>query len=138
MQHRPQSRSAYVEMLQTISEYISQMCANPAEKGHGYTLYGTIQSMFLMVLRALYHSPDEASCLNDANRILDFYVDFLNDAMRLYEYLPEYVLGEHLSLLKDKLGFDHGNSLAPKPPVPRVPPPPQGTPERSCFKKRYS
>ncbi|MCR5536289.1 MAG: DUF115 domain-containing protein [Succinivibrio sp.] len=109
----PASRLGYVQLMQTISETISLLNQHAATKAFGYTLYGTLQSMFLMMMRALYHSQDEALCLKDARLMLSEVSYFLSDAKYLYARLPHYVLGEHLKVLDGKLGCDHKDSKAP-------------------------
>lgn len=112
-------RTAFVQHLESLSEEIAKLNANPLTRGLGYTLEGTSQSMFMMALNALYHVHDETKAVELASRVLDDYVFLLEDAKRLYAFLPDYVMGDHLKHLNGHLGFDHPGFPAPAVPQKR-------------------
>ena len=101
-------------------------------------LEGTVQTIFIMALNALYHLGNEEQAVLTAFKTVKCCKNFLSDAKKLFKLLPNYILGEHRALLHGRLGFDHDDSKAPPLPPQRsfYPQPPHD--QCKVFKKRYS
>jgi len=110
---RPKTRTALVQLMMKQSETIASMIADPLTRGLGFVLEGSLQSLFMMALNALYHIRDESRAAAAANEVLALACDLIEDAQKLYPNLPDYVLGEHYKFLNGKVGFDHEDSKAP-------------------------
>ncbi len=113
----PNNRVEFIKNMEISSEIISYLQKIKEGVYQAYFLEGTMQCFFIIMLRTLYLSSDEASCMKLAKKILKIYLNFLDDAAKLYVYLPNYVLGPHQKILSGKVGFDHEDSIAPKVPV---------------------
>ncbi len=134
----PASRTLYVQHLESLSEEIAKLNADPLTRGLGYVLDGTSQSLFMMALNALYHMHDEKKAMALADKVLEDYRWLLEDAMRLYAFLPDYVMGDHLMHLGGKLGFDHPGFPAPSAPRQRKLMDPKFADPQMRFIRRYS
>ena len=110
---RPQHRLDFIQKLEFVSEYITDLGQTPEGKFKSFMLNGTVQGIFLMVLRALYHCQDEQECLDHANAMIEKLRYFLEDADVLYHFLPDFILGPHQEKMNGKTGQDHPGSPAP-------------------------
>ncbi|MBQ9274083.1 MAG: motility associated factor glycosyltransferase family protein [Succinivibrio sp.] len=80
----------------------------------GMMLRGTAESVFISVLYALYGVQDLDFALSRAGRIVQKWVYFLEDAKKVYAFLPDFVMGEqHYEKMGGKIGYDHEGSPAP-------------------------
>lgn len=114
---RPATRTALVKRLMTVSETIYAVSQDRYLAGLSWFLRGTTQCMLIHVLFMLYHVEDEQIGVQKAWDLLTPYKRFLEDARRLYQFLPDYVLGEHYHFCDDKIGWDHEGSTAPEAPA---------------------
>ena len=80
-------------------------------------LDGSLETMFMIANYCLFHRDDPAQGLKLCNDVLDVFEKFLEDAHRLYDFLPDYCLGPHQKLCGGKIGEDHENAPAPSMPV---------------------
>lgn len=113
---RPVRRIDYIQKLEFLSEYITDIGLTAEGKFKSFMLNGTIQGISMMALRALYHCKNEAECIRDANAMIDKLKYFLEDADVLYRLLPNFILGPHQKLMNCKTGQDHPGSPAPEMP----------------------
>lgn len=134
----PRERTLYVQYLEDLSEIVSKLCVDPLTRALGYTLEGSSQSIFMMALNALYHIHDEKKAVSVADQVLLDYKWMLEDAVKLYDFLPRYVMGDHLKLLPGTLGFDHPGAPAPKLPEQRRLMDPKFSDPQEKFVRRYS
>ena len=110
----PVNRVDYVKVMVKLSEYISDLMNNRETFYYGSVLNGSIQNLFILVSRALYHCADEDKCIESANRIMSLVKDFLNEAQVLFSYLPDYAMWDHRKYFKDGLvGKDTSYGKAP-------------------------
>ncbi len=114
-QKRGSTRLQFTQTLETQAELFSQL-NNKFNRFLGFMLDGSMNTFFIMILRALYQSADEEQGLRLANEVGDIYINFLDDAARLFRFLPDYCIGEHQHFTGFKVGYDHENSPAPKSP----------------------
>ena len=116
IKNRPTDRIAYVQMLEGVSEILTAL-SKSRDRNIAFMLDGTTQSMFILANYCLFHRDDPEQGFKLANEILDLYVMYLEDTKKLYEFLPNYVLGPHQALCHGKIGFDHEGHPAPDMPV---------------------
>lgn len=134
----PVSRVDFVKQLEKTSELLWTLSSSIQTRFAACLLEGTVQTIFIMALNALYHLGNEDQAVLTAYKVIKCFKNFLDDAKKLFELLPNYILGEHRHLLNGRLGFDHEESKAPLlAPLHRFYP---QTPHDQCkvFKKRYS
>ena len=134
----PASRVEFVKQLEKSSELLWTLSSNLQTRFASCMLEGTVQTIFIMALNALYHLSNEEQAVLTAFKTVKCCKNFLNDAKKLFRLLPNYILGEHRALLHGRLGFDHDDSKAP--PLPPQRPFYPRTPHDQCkvFKQRYS
>ena len=110
----PDNRVDYLKVMVKVSEYISDLMTYRESFYYGSILNGSIQNLFILVSRALYHSDDESKCVESANRIMNLVKDFLNEAPELFSYLPDYVMWDHKKYFENGLvGKDTSYGKAP-------------------------
>ncbi|SKA61943.1 Protein of unknown function DUF115 [Succinivibrio dextrinosolvens DSM 3072] len=110
----PDNRVDYVKVMVKLSEYISDLMNDRETFYYGSVLNGSIQNLFILVSRALYHCADESKCIEAANRIMSLVKDFLNEAQVLFSYLPDYAMWDHRKYFKDcQVGMDTSYGKAP-------------------------
>ncbi len=114
---KAESRIDFIKKMEGTSEILSYLQRSTDGRYKAYCLEGTVESLFITLLRSLYLNSDLSECLNMAGKIVKIYLNFLDDAAKLYEYLPNYILGPHQKILAGKVGFDHEDSKAPEVPV---------------------
>ena len=100
---KSESRPEFVKKLETCSEIIYTMKANPHTYYYADVLEGSLQTFFAITTRVLYTSRELEVCLNLANQAVDIIIDFLTEAPTLFAYLPDYVLEDHRKYYKDGL-----------------------------------
>ncbi len=108
------SRTALVKAMERSSEKLWRIYEVPKSRSLAYDLEGTMQSMFIMALNALYHIKNEDKAVSVALDVIKSFNYFIEDAKLLFRHLPDYIMGEHHQFLKGKLGFDHEDSPAPE------------------------
>ncbi|HAR79944.1 MAG TPA: hypothetical protein DCR21_03850 [Succinivibrionaceae bacterium] len=113
------SRIDFIKKMEGTSEILSYLQRTSDGRYKAYCLEGTVESLFITLLRSLYLNKDVSECLEMARKIVRIYLNFLEDAAKLYEYLPDYILGPHQKILSGRVGFDHEGSSAPA--VPGIP-----------------
>lgn len=117
---KPTKRLDYVLMLQKTCEYVQSL----GDKRHFFAskiLNSALNGYFIMILGALYSTADEVEAIKHAENMKSLVLDFLDDARKLYQYVPKYYGDEHRKFFVDnKVGFDHPDSIAPVLP-PRIP-----------------
>ncbi|MBO8415112.1 MAG: DUF115 domain-containing protein [Proteobacteria bacterium] len=114
---RPGTRLEFTQMLQSHAELIYNISAN-LNRYFGLLMDGSMNTFFITALRAMYLSADEEQGLKFANEIVDIYIKFLEDAKKLYAYLPDFCIGQHQHYTDFKVGYDHGDDKAP--PMPKI------------------
>ena len=113
---RPVDRPQYVALMAKISADIYALETNAKTNYIASILNGTMQDLFILVTRVLYHTEDLKTCLDAANSITNLIVDFLKEAPGLYAHMPDYIMWEHRKHLgdQDKVGKDTSAGPAPK------------------------
>lgn len=115
MENMPDNRVDYVKRMVEVSEYISDLMSNRENFYYGSVINGSIQNLFIMVSRALYHCGDENLCIQSANKILNLVKDFLSEAKILFSYLPDYIMWDHSKYFPNGLvGLDTSFAKAPR------------------------
>lgn len=110
----PDNRVDYLKVMVKLSEYISELTKYQETFYYGSVLNGSIQNLFILVSRALYHCADETKCIEAANRIMNLVKDFLNEAQSLFSYLPDYAMWDHRKYFENGLvGMDTSYGKAP-------------------------
>ncbi len=110
----PDNRSDYVKVMVKLSEYIFELTKYKDTFYYGSVLNGSIQNLFILVSRALYHSFEETKCIDGANRIMNLVKDFLTEAQVLFSYLPDYAMWDHRKYFENGLvGKDTSYGKAP-------------------------
>ncbi|SFK55840.1 motility associated factor glycosyltransferase family protein [Succinivibrio dextrinosolvens] len=110
----PDNRSDYVKVMVKLSEYIFELTKYKDTFYYGSVLNGSIQNLFILVSRALYHSSEETKCIDGANRIMNLVKDFLTEAQVLFSYLPDYAMWDHRKYFENGLvGKDTSYGKAP-------------------------
>ena len=110
----PDNRVDYLKVMVKLSEYISELTKYQETFYYGSVLNGSIQNLFILVSRALYHCADETKCIEAANRIMNLVKDFLNEAQVLFSYLPDYAMWDHRKYFENGLvGMDTSYGKAP-------------------------
>ena len=110
----PDNRVDYLKVMVKLSEYISELTKYQETFYYGSVLNGSIQNLFILVSRALYHCADETKCIEAANRIMNLVKDFLNEAQELFSYLPDYIMWDHRKYFENGLvGKDTSYGKAP-------------------------
>lgn len=110
-EERPKTRIDYVFMLQTVSEML-----NKIHETRDYYIAdyfdGSLAGMFAMVMRTVYLVKDEQLAIDLADQQLQFIIYFIEDAIKLYRFMPDYCAENHQVHLKGVVGYDHGNCKA--------------------------
>ena len=110
----PDNRSDYVNVMVKLSKYIFELTKYKDTFYYGSVLNGSIQNLFILVSRALYHSSEETKCIDGANRIMNLVRDFLTEAQVLFSYLPDYAMWDHRKYFENGLvGKDTSYGKAP-------------------------
>ncbi|MCR5083870.1 MAG: hypothetical protein K6A65_00005, partial [Succinivibrionaceae bacterium] len=113
---RPRTRLAFLRLMQDCAEYFDRI-NNSRQRFASYMIEGSIHTFFILALKGLYQDGNEQLCLRSANAVIDRMCDFLRDADRLLDFLPDYVIGEHQRLAKGLIGCSHEGSPAPRMPA---------------------
>lgn len=110
---KPSTRLDYFLMLQKACEYLHDL----GDSRHFFAvriLNSSLNTYFIMLPSALYLVADEAKAMEHAEKLMGLVLDFLDDAKKLYQYVPKYYGDEHRKFFVDnKVGFDHPDSIAP-------------------------
>lgn len=118
---KPATRLEFVRMMMQSSEVISLLTRHPSTIGIAYCLHGSIMGYFMEALYALMHVQDDGKAVDEGLKILNLYKYFMQDARKMYAFVPDYVLGDHYHFMDGKVGWDHEDSPAPKaPPYPHL------------------
>lgn len=76
-------------------------------------IMGSVMTFFFELYKTLYNVKDFDFAKKITSEQIDLLIYFLEDAKKLYRFIPNYVAIEHMSLTNHKIGYDHPNSLAP-------------------------
>lgn len=110
-EERPKTRLDYVFLLQTVCEVL-----NKVHETRDYyvadLLEGSLYGMFAMVMRTLYLTKDLDKAIELADQQVQIIVYFLQDARKLYHFMPDYNAEDHQVHLHGKVGYDHGDLKA--------------------------
>ena len=108
------SRQEIIESMQDISE----LCDELFSKISGFytnLIMHSIQHFFIILNTQIFSFHDEKKCIAIANKTFPIITDFLTEAPEIFDYIPNYVIGEHRKFFKDgKIGRDMTNCKAPK------------------------
>lgn len=137
LESTPADRKGYLELMTQAVAVLGILEQN--KLGHvSKLLRGSVEYFATQLLQALYLHSDPTEPLKVACRIKDNLCNFLRDAVRIYKLAPEYALGQHRTLLKGKVGFDHEHSKAPPLPPVRELVPKTYVDTQKTFIKRYA
>ncbi len=114
LQQRPKSRTEFVKAMEKCSENLWLLYSSPLTRPLSCDLEGSTQALFITALSALYHIKDEEKAVAAAWDVIKCLKNFIDDAKRLFDFLPHYIMGEHHRFLNGKKGFDHEDSKAPE------------------------
>lgn len=106
LDNKAQGTLQVVFKMEKISEYIYALSYGPT-RYFSLLLEGSIQNIFIQAMAALYRSKDADKNVAVANQILDLLKYMLEDSIKLYDHMPDYILGKHHQYLNGKVGFDH-------------------------------
>lgn len=122
----PSTRVEAVQRMMSVSEFCFDIAHARGTSALGYFFHGSIQAFFMNALFVLYHCQDEKKALTGYDKVIQNMYNFLDDADKLFSFIPHYILGEHYHFCNNKIGFDHGERKAP--PAPAYP---------KLFKKKF-
>ncbi len=109
---RPESRLEYVFLLQGVSEILNRV-TETRDYYAADLIDGSLYSMFAMLLRSLYLIEDEKEAIEVTEEQIKFINYFLEDAVKIYHFIPDYCAEDHQKHLNGKIGYDHEFSKAP-------------------------
>ena len=109
---RPRTRLEYVSLLQSICE-VFNLYNKTRDRDLPKYIDGSIYGMFAMLFRALYQTKDEQEAIRLADAHLCYINAFLEDCMRLFDYVPDYCAEDHHVHMHGHVGYDHGSLKAP-------------------------
>lgn len=109
------------DWLKTLSKISSDQnkSVNPTEKFHKEMVAPSLQSMFILIVNAMYLFKDFENCKSISQHLVNMTMDFLEECKYIFNYLPDYVMGDHRKYYNDnKVGRDMPSiSAPPMPPV---------------------
>ncbi len=109
-----QSRQEIIESMQDISEFCDEMFSKISGFYTNLIMH-SIQHFFIILNTQIFSFHDEKKCIAIANKTFPIITDFLTEAPEIFDYIPNYVIGEHRKFFKDgKIGRDMTNCKAPK------------------------
>ena len=111
-ERRPRTRLEYVFLLQSICELLN-MYGQTRDRDLPKYIDGSLYGMFAMIFRALYLTKDEQEAIRLADDHLCYINAFLEDCVRLFDYLPDYCAEDHHVHMHGHIGYDHGTLKAP-------------------------
>ncbi|SKA62696.1 Protein of unknown function DUF115 [Succinivibrio dextrinosolvens DSM 3072] len=112
------NRNDWLKALSEIGSSLN-MELNPTEFFHKEMVAPSLQSMFILIINAMYLCKDFESCRNISQRFVNMSMDFLEECKDIFSHLPDYVMGDHRKYYADnKVGRDMPSISAPSmPPV---------------------
>lgn len=112
------SRNDWLKILSNISSNLNRT-QNPTEIFHKEMIMPSLQSMFILIINAMYLRKDFEYCRDISQRFVNMSMDFLEECKDIFNYLPDYVMGDHRKYYSDnKVGKDMPSiSAPPMPPV---------------------
>lgn len=116
--HNFHNRLDVIKGLSKISSELNQD-DTPEHCFHKDIVLPSVQSMFILIINAMYISIDYGKCESIVQHFVDMTIDFLKECKYIYSYLPDYVMGEHRKYYKNnKVGKDMPSILSPNmPPI---------------------
>ena len=111
-EQRPRTRLEYVFLLQSICELIN-LYNQTRDRDLPKYIDGSLYGMFAMIFRALYQTKDEQKAIRLADDHLCYINAFLEDSMRLFDFVPDYCAEDHHVHMHGHIGYDHGSLKAP-------------------------
>lgn len=111
-EERPKTRLDYVFMLQTVCEVLNKV-TQTRDYYISDLIDGSLHGMFALVMRTLYLTKDLNKAIELADEQLQTIVYFIQDAIKLYRFLPDYCAEDHQVHLNGVVGYDHGSFKAP-------------------------
>ncbi|MCK0526698.1 MULTISPECIES: 6-hydroxymethylpterin diphosphokinase MptE-like protein [unclassified Anaerobiospirillum] len=113
LEDRPKTRIDYIFMLQTVCEVLNKV-HDTRDYYVADLIDGSLYGMFAMVMRTLYQTKNEKKAVVLADQQLQYIIYFLEDAMKLYHFMPDYCAEDHQVHLNGVVGYDHGDCKAHK------------------------
>ena len=108
------SRQEIIESMQDISEFCDELFSKISGFYTNLIMH-SIQHFFIILNTQIFSFHDEKKCIAIANKTFPIITDFLTEAPEIFDYIPNYVIGEHRKFFKDgKIGRDMTNCKAPK------------------------
>ena len=111
-EQRPRTRLEYVFLLQSVCELIN-LYNQTRDRDLPKYIDGSLYGMFAMIFRALYQTKDEQKAIRLADDHLCYINAFLEDSMRLFDFVPDYCAEDHHVHMHGHIGYDHGSLKAP-------------------------
>lgn len=124
--------------LEEVSEILYYLQQHYSTFYYAFALEGTLQTMFIMLTRALYAQQDEKACLEVCHHMQDVVLEFLDESKVLFRYMPDYFMRDHRKYYPDgKVGKDYPITKAPNlPPLFNLKNDTSNDPQR-VFEKKY-
>lgn len=107
-----ETRGDAVVWMESIYQLVYNL-KNTEQKYIGDCLQSSLANLFVILLSTLYFTPDLHKALELFNKELRFIKYLLEDAQKLFAYVPNYYPQEHIQFMDGKQGFDHEDSKAP-------------------------
>ena len=112
------NRNDWIKSLSEIS-YDLNHYKNSVERFHKRMIETSLQSMFILIVNAMYLCKDFEKCKSISIHFVNLSTDFLEESKDIFNYLPDYVMGEHRKYYSNnKVGRDMPSISAP--PMPHV------------------
>ena len=112
------NRKDWLKTLSNISSSLNQ-AHSPTETFHKEMIAPSLQSMFILIINAMYLCKDFKCCKDISQHLVNMSMDFLEECKDIFDYLPDYIMGEHRKYYaNNKVGRDMPSiSAPPMPPV---------------------
>ena len=116
--HKVCNRNDWIKTLSEISSSLNRTL-NPTDTFHKGMIAPSLQSMFILIINAMYLCKDFEKCRNVSQNFVNMSMDFLEECKDIFNYLPDYVMGDHRKYYaNNKVGKDMPSiSAPPMPPV---------------------
>ncbi len=120
------SRQEIIDNMQSISEFCNELYSNVSGFYTNLVMH-SIQHFFIIINTQIHSFQNEKKCVEIANKTFLIINDFLTEAPEIFDYIPNYTIGDHRKFFKDgKIGRDMPHCEAPKLPE-----------ENNIIKKEY-
>ena len=138
LEKKCETRLDTILQLEEVSEILYYLQQHYSTFYYAFALEGTLQTMFIMLTRALYAQQDEKACLEVCHHMQDVVLEFLDESKVLFRYMPDYFMRDHRKYYPDgKVGKDYPITKAPNlPPLFNLKNDTSNDPQR-VFEKKY-